>query len=357
MNRTSHARQLTARSIYSFQRAFLTIPLAVVALAGLVLGGSGYLRTGTFSRLSKLTVARAGHTATLLPDGRVLIIGGDCDGTAEIYDPRAEIASPAGRMNSARTGHTASLLSDGRVLVAGGAVDGAALASTEIYDPSTEIFEPGPEMDSPRAGHTATTLSDGSILITGGGSDTELILNEGVFTQLRSKLAISRVNASALAMNDGRVLIVGGDDVASVEIFDPLTQMFEPVGEMRVMRARPLLRALRDGKVQIVGGNNDGSMEIYDPASNAIGAYAHVVPETDPCTNLATYVLSSATRAALIFRDSPSVDLDLNGHTITELGLAAIVIGGTDSRGEPVDTITRFDSSAATVTTDKLDYA
>ena len=61
---------------------------------------------------------------------------------------------------------------------------------------------------------------------------------------------------------------------------------------------------LFDGKVQIIGGSNDGSMEIYDPLIETIGAYAHVLPESDPCTGLINQILSSQTRAALFYAGS-----------------------------------------------------
>src|SRR5437870_10520306 len=92
-----------------------------------------------------LSVPRRDHTATLLPNGTVLIAGGlDASNavvaSAEVYDPSAKAFSSVGDMRAARVGHTVTLLSDGRVLVAGGADDSGPLRSIDIYDPAARTF-------------------------------------------------------------------------------------------------------------------------------------------------------------------------------------------------------------------------
>ncbi len=304
-----------------------------------------------------LETPRTGHTATRLTDGRVLVIGGDAAGSAETYDPVTGISSPSGFLSGARSGHTATSLGNGHVLVAGGSVGGSATTSTEIYDPTTGTFSTGPAMTSARTGHTATTLSNGNILVAGGGSDSAEVFDGTSFTSIAAAMTESRRNASAIRMNDGRIFISGGDGLRSAEIFNPADGSFTAAGnQMTVPRAKALLRLLPDGKLQIIGGGSDGSMEIYDPSIDTIGAYAHVVPESDPCANLINYVLAAETRAALIFNGAPGPERDRSGHTITELGATAVVIGGTDGAGDPSTTITIFNSSTATVTTDHLDY-
>ena len=120
---------------------------------------------------------------------------------------------------------------------------------------------------------------------------------------------------------------------------------------------RPHLRVLFDGKVQIIGGNNDGSMEIYDPLSEGFGAYVHVLPESDPCTGLAGQILGSQTRAALFHNGHTDALFDRSGHTITELGGSALVVGGANSSGTVLSSTAVVASSGAAISTDKLDYA
>ncbi len=133
--------------------------------------------TGQFTRTGSMKVGRWLQTATLLRDGRVLILGGRSPKdsvytSAELYDPRSATFASAGSMGEGRQQHTATLLPDGRVLIAGGFwSDGQnwrVLSSTEMYDPSTGNFSPLGSMGSPRDGHTATLLDDGRVLFVGG---------------------------------------------------------------------------------------------------------------------------------------------------------------------------------------------
>ena len=133
--------------------------------------------TGKFSKTGSMKTGRWLQTATLLHDGRVLILGGRSPRdsvyrSAETFDPRSGKFSSAGSMGEGRQQHTATLLPDGRVLIAGGYwSDGQkwrVLSSTEIYDPTIGKFSSTGSMGAPRQGHSATLLTDGRVLIASG---------------------------------------------------------------------------------------------------------------------------------------------------------------------------------------------
>src|SRR5450759_3060489 len=126
------------------------------------------------------------HTATLLPDGKVLVAGGTDSNnvlgsnsalaSAELYDPSSGSWTTTGNMSTPRMFQTATLLPDGKVLVAGGTADpggdtgggGPPLASAELYDPSNGSWTATGNMPTPRQFHTATLLPDGKVLVAGG---------------------------------------------------------------------------------------------------------------------------------------------------------------------------------------------
>ena len=139
---------------------------------------------GTFAQTGSLSAIRQFHTATLLTNGKVLIAGGffipgyagsySVRASTELYDPSTGIFAVASSMTTGRYFHTATLLPDGKVLITGGnnSVYGgcfcAPLASAEVYDPSTGTFTASANMTAPRSTHTATLLNNGKVLITGG---------------------------------------------------------------------------------------------------------------------------------------------------------------------------------------------
>ena len=128
-----------------------------------------------FEDTGVLATERAYHTATLLPDGRVLAAGGNTSlaptVTAEIYDPATGIWTPTGSMSHARYRHSATLLQNGLVLVVGGLDDNdKSLDSTELYDPATGNWTTTGALVVGTAAHSATLLPDGPVLVAGGAA-------------------------------------------------------------------------------------------------------------------------------------------------------------------------------------------
>jgi hypothetical protein len=268
-------------------------------------------RTGEFSPTGSMATDRYYHTASLLPDGRVLIAGGyhvtdvmrtTSEGvgaageelaSAELYDPKTGTFSPTGSMSTRRSGHTAVPLADGRVLVLGGGMGPAFLATAEIYDPNTGTFGPTGSMPDNRQGYAATLLPDGHVLVSGGfilspevGQGPSDVPTAELYDPATGKFSQTgtliqpRVSATATRLADGRVLVAGGIthekvgvvSVAQAELYDPSTGLFSDAGSMVTARGYATATLLLDGRVLIAGGvamtttaDELGSAEIYQP--------------------------------------------------------------------------------------------
>jgi hypothetical protein len=233
--------------------------------------------SGTFAATGDMTVPRVFHAATLLADGRVLITGGTRSAdvglgsvaSAELYDPASGTFTATGDLTVPRLGHTATLLPDGRVLIAGGIEtrDASLFASAELYDPATGSFTRTGNMTSARALQTATLLADGRVLLAAGTdsavesralASAELYdTSNGTFTRTKD-LTVPRLAETATLLWDGRVLIAGGTNsgssLASAELYDPASASFTSTGFMTTAHASHTATLLANGQVLIAGG-------------------------------------------------------------------------------------------------------
>ncbi len=185
-----------------------------------------------------------GQSATLLPDGRLLLIGGEGTkgplSTAGILDTHSGVitALPC-ELDHPRAWHTATTLPDGRILVFGGVgSDGQVERIPELFDPSKDTFAPLPPMGiAPRAYHTTTLLTDGRVLFAGGVSEDGTTLGTIELWDFRTNSATSvlpglivpRSKQTSTLLATGAVLLWGGVDKTDTvlsfgEVFDPLLQ-------------------------------------------------------------------------------------------------------------------------------------
>lgn len=286
---------------------------------------------GGFTSTGSMASPRVGHTATLLKDGNVLIIGGQNStgilATAEIFNPSTGAFAPTGSMGTPRVEHTATLLANGKVLVTGGS--GGNAATAEIFDLSTGIFSPTGSMATARVGHTATLLNDGRVLVAGGGSTVNIFgplgdngtasaefydPNSGQFSSAGNMIS-TRIYHAATLLPSGEVLLAGGitdpNGTALGDLFLPASSNFTSTADGGTMALHVAAVLLADGKAFLAGG---------ELAASPCGISADFI-------STALGILfdgsnSSFTAAADMFdsRISPTATLLTSGHVLVTGG-------------------------------------
>src|SRR5947208_123187 len=270
--KTTPKTNKTVRQLFAFLAAGATLAIGTLVVAS---------TSHQVEQLDSLVVPRTAHVATALSDGRVLITGGrDSAGNlvalSEIFDPETQISIASATLTTARVDHTATVLADGRVLVAGGTGDSGPLTSAEIFDPANPdlgfqvVASP---MTAARTHQTATLLNNGTVLIAGGetGGTAEIFdPTTQSFTPTLWNLSVARSGHTATLFTDDSVLLAGGN-TASMEMFTPLDQRFTlDQATLSVVRTGHWAFELSDTRLLLFQGDTGNSIDEYDPTSDTI---------------------------------------------------------------------------------------
>jgi len=255
------------------------------------------------------------QTATLLHDGRVLVVGGHqynsgSPSPVELYDPASGSWKPGPPTGEPRSGHAAVRLDDGRVLVAGGVADlpdgQRWLASAELFDPRSDSWSPAASMAAARYHPTLTVLPDGRVLVAGGADADEVTAAAEVYDPVADRwspvppMSTPRMDAAALLLRTGQVLVAGGQadttestSLNSAELFDYRTDGWRPAPNLRGGHADAIAAVMPDGSALVAGGFDfaggfrlaTSAAEYYDP----VGARWSAGPPLQLARGLAGY--------------------------------------------------------------------
>ncbi|HEX9736139.1 MAG TPA: kelch repeat-containing protein [Thermoanaerobaculia bacterium] len=277
----------------------------------------------TWVPAAPLRTRRAAHTATLLASGEVVVAGGVNEealapetltralASADRYDPTRDHWTRTGDMLLARLGHTATLLPSGKVLVSGGWSENQYALESEVYDPSSGVWTETGRLNAGRLFHTATLLPSGKVLVAGGLPATNVELfdpESGTWTDL-GDLDRTRTSNTATLLADGRLMVTGGtaivDEITlstldAVDVYDPAPRAWRKEPRLTTPRALHTATVLADGGVLVVGGGQ---------ASTTLASAEIYRPEVDPTR-----------RRPLILHHSPQVRHGRN-LTVTGTGL------------------------------------
>ncbi|MBL0312690.1 MAG: hypothetical protein IPP78_08250 [Holophagaceae bacterium] len=249
---------------------------------------------------ASLLQARSAPVLVALDANRILVCGGEVaydsasNGGEIIQIGAGTVTTATGTMRVRRMGHQVTGLTTGpnagKFLITGGMDEpnfyGTVSGTTDLFDPASNTFAPLPQnMELARVNHSATRLNDGRVLIVGGNDGhSELSSAEiydpiaGTFTYTAGHLATARAYHTATLLNDGTVLIVGGNTVSghpeSCEVFNPATGNFTAGPDMAEGRLFHTATRLNDGRVLVIGGNSGsyryhGTAEVFTPGPNS----------------------------------------------------------------------------------------
>lgn len=238
--------------------------------------------TGRHVWTKPTAIGRVGATVTLLLDGRVLVTGGfggpyaygsSALASAEIWDPATEAFAMTGSMLAPRVRHAATILRDGRVLLLGGLGPGGTIVS-EFWEPTSGAFRAAAVLDPPLNAGTPTLLPNGDVLVIGGGQAGMWRPATGTFEPVSGFADITGVT-SATVLLDGRVLYIGTSSPVPAVYVASAGQQPVRVGSLLEPRSRFATTLLLDGRVLITGGVDANgeylrSVELWDPVTGNV---------------------------------------------------------------------------------------
>jgi hypothetical protein len=264
-------------------------PLLLGSTPVATLSNSNNPASETWTFTGSLNTARVYHTATLLPNGMVLVAGGrdlsdNSFASVELYDPASGTWTTTGSLNTARSSHSATLLPNGMVLVAGGEDSSFhPLASAELYDPASGTWSVTGSLNTARSSHSATLLSNGMVLVAGGeDSSFNPIASAELYDPASGswtptgRLKTARELHTPTLLPNGMVLVAAGFGssgivFASAELYDPTSGTWTTTGSLNFGRFFHTATLLPNGMVLVAGGEYSSglraSAELYDPAS------------------------------------------------------------------------------------------
>jgi hypothetical protein len=274
--------------------------LAVAALV-VAMNASAFAASGTWTASASVRTPRDGHTATLLPNGNVVIAGGENNNqvlsSSEVYSPTLGSWAASGNLNVARSNANAVFLSSGAVLIAGGCVSnclGGTTTSAELYNSVGGTWTSTGAMATARTYFGMVLLPGGKVLVVGGCTGLNAngcsgVTNKaeiynpstGKFTATGSMKA-ARGNLTATLLTNGKVLVAGGingagNPLGTAELYNPATGKFTATGKMITARDEHTATLLSTGNVLVAGGENISGVtttktELYNPATGQFTA-------------------------------------------------------------------------------------
>ena len=243
--------------------------------------------TPEWKTIGELAQPRAYASAVALSNGKILVVGGFDRFAGEVMNQQSELIDPATgtvtllpQMLLGRVHHSMTSAWEDLVVVAGGVeweeTYWSPVDRVDVFRPSQRGWVQGAPLRHPRSDHAATALQDGRVLVTGGNANTTLLASTEIYNPRSDKwteaapMPRARTQHSAVTLVDGRVLVTGGIDVngaptSTTFIYDPRTDSWADGPLMTIARLQQVVVALPSGDVLLAGGDGaaSGTSEVY----------------------------------------------------------------------------------------------